>query len=100
MILSASSCSTNRPKFDPDAYRANHFIEGIVNEDEIVVYCIEPKFSEFACMHKEKWEELRRLIQTTSSIPAAVKVDLLKHIDKFIANPKEDSLDLNNEQAK
>jgi hypothetical protein len=35
-------------------------------------------------MHKEKWEELRRLIQTTSSIPTPVKKDLLKALDKVI----------------
>ena len=84
MILSVNSCGTNRPKFDPDAYRANHFEQAIINEDGISVYCYEEKFSQFACMHKEKWEELRRLIQTTSSIPKPVKDELLKTLDKVI----------------
>ncbi len=84
MILSVNSCGINRPKFDPDAYRANHFEQAIINEDQVTVYCYEEKFSEFACMHKEKWEELRRLIQTTSQIPKPVKDELLKTLDKVI----------------
>jgi hypothetical protein len=62
--LSASKCGTSaRPKFDPDAYRANHTLEAIVNEDEVIVYADDEKFSEFACMHKSKWVELRKFVQ-------------------------------------
>lgn len=79
-ILSASSCGTNRPKFYPDAYRANHHIEAIVNAKEDVVYCYEERFSEFACMNKQKWEELRRLIQELQIDPSQ-KLILLKSIE-------------------
>jgi hypothetical protein len=60
--LSASSCG-RAFKFNPDAWRASHHIQGIVSEREEVVYCDEVAFSEFAAMHKDKWIELRRLIQ-------------------------------------
>jgi len=91
MILSASSCN-RRIKFDPDAYRANHYEQAIINEDQVVVQCYEEKFSEFACMHKTKWEELRKLIQQ-SPIDAKLKHDIIKRIDK-ITN-KDVSIDRN-----
>ena len=88
MIVSASSCS--RIRFDPDAYRANHYEQAIINENQDVVQCYEERFSEFACMHKDKWEELRRLIQQ-SKIDSKVKADIINRIDK-ITN-KEVSID-------
>jgi hypothetical protein len=78
-ILSASSCG-QRPKFDPNAYRANHRIEAIVNEHEHVVYAYEPLFSEFACMHRAKWEELRRLVQILRIDPQQKEI-LIKALD-------------------
>jgi hypothetical protein len=89
MMLSASSCD-RRIKFDPDAYRANHYEQAIINEDQIVVQCYEEKFSEFACMHQDKWTELRRLIQE-SALDSKLKSDIIKRIDK-ITN-KEVSID-------
>jgi len=62
MTVSASSCGRSF-KFNPDAWRASHHLEAIVSEREEVVYCSEEKFSEYAAMHKDKWIELRRLIQ-------------------------------------
>jgi hypothetical protein len=78
--LSASSCGTGRPKFNPDAHRANHYIEAIVNEEEKVVYCYEEKFSEFACMHKSKWVELRQFVHMLK-LPTAQKRIILESID-------------------
>jgi hypothetical protein len=78
-ILSASSCG-RRIKFNPDAHRANHNIEAIVNERQEVIYCYEPYFSEFACMHKTKWIELRELLQN-SPIEEPLKQKLIRHID-------------------
>lgn len=40
-----------------------------MSEREEVVYCDEEKFSEFAAMHKDKWLELRRLIQEAPLAP-------------------------------
>lgn len=79
-ILSASSCGNNRPKFDPDAYRANHKIEAIVNERAQVVYAYEKEFSEYACMHKSKWTELRQFVQLLR-IPQGQKDLLIKNFE-------------------
>jgi len=79
-ILSVSRCS--RVRFDPDAYRASSSLEAIVNENGLEVMCHEPKFDEFACMHKTKWEELRRLIQG-SKLNKKAKAHLLNTILKF-----------------
>ena len=81
MILSASSCG-KRIVFDPDAYRANHYEQAIINEDQVVVQCYEEKFSEFACMHKDKWTELRNLIQR-STIEVSLKNAIIEKIDKI-----------------
>jgi hypothetical protein len=81
--LSAVSCGSDRPKFDPDAYRANHRLEAIVNERAQVVYADEALFSEFACMHKTKWEELRKYVQLLRIEPQQ-KLLLLKNIDHAI----------------
>ena len=78
--LSVSRCA--RARFDPDAYRASSRLEAIVNENGVEVMCHEPKFDEFACMHKTKWEELRRLIQGLK-LSKKAKADLLNKILKF-----------------
>lgn len=78
MMLSAGSCD-RRIVFDPDFHKANHNIEAIVSERQDVIYCYEEKFSEFACMSKEKIKELRRLIQD-APMPAKTKSELLKII--------------------
>lgn len=80
--LSASNCS-RRITFDPDAYRANSNLEAIINEDEVTVFCHEPKFDDFACMHKDKWAELRTLLQN-AKIPTELKGKLLLKIDKVL----------------
>lgn len=80
MILFVSSCVSSRPKFDPDAYRANHLIMGLVNEDEIVVYAEDPAFSDFACMRRSKWEELRKFVQLLR-LPSEQKNILMKNFD-------------------
>lgn len=84
--LSASNCS-RRVRFDPDAYRASSSLEAIVNENEVTVYCYEPKFDNFACMHEDKWIELRRLLQD-ARIPEKIKKQLLLKIDKITNLPK------------
>jgi hypothetical protein len=80
MMLLGISCVPQRPKFDPDAYRANHYLEAIVNEKEDVVYADEPLFSEFACMHRSKWEELRKFVQLLR-LPPDQKSIILKNLD-------------------
>ena len=75
MILSVARCQ--RIRFDPDAYKANHYEQAIINEHGHVIECFEEKFSDFACMHKTKWEELRILLQN-SDIPEADKKRLLQ----------------------
>lgn len=89
MMLSASSCST-RIKFDPDAYRANHYRQAIINEDEIVIYCEEEKFSEFACMHRDKWAELREILQQ-APIDSKVKKQLLFKLDSLLDKEVKDA---------
>jgi hypothetical protein len=84
--LSASNCS-RRVRFDPDAYRANSYLEAIVNENQVTVYCYEPQFDKFACMHEDKWKELRRLLQD-ARIPNKIKKQLLLEIDKITDLPK------------
>lgn len=62
-ILTILSSCNGRVKFNPNAYRASHELQAIVSASRDVVYCYDERFSEFACMHKDKWVELRRLIQ-------------------------------------
>lgn len=82
------SCGAGRPLFDPDSYRANHYLEAIVNEKSQVVYAHEPLFSEFACMHRNKWEDLRRFVQMVR-LPKEQKDLLLKNLN-FVMLKDED----------
>jgi hypothetical protein len=79
MILSVNSCGSGRPKFDPNAYKANHRFEAIINENQHVVYASDEEFSDFACMHKNKWIELRQFVQMFK-IPQDQKDLLIKNL--------------------
>lgn len=79
--LSVSKCS--RIKFDPDAYKANSSLESIINEAGVEVMCHEAAFDSFACMHKDKWIELRELIQD-ARIDKGLKLRLLNKLNKVV----------------
>lgn len=83
VLTTLSGCETGRIKFDPDAYRASSRLEAIVNEEQKRVQCDEPKFDEFACMHNDKWKELRKILQE-ARIPKKLKLRLLRKIDSLI----------------
>lgn len=55
----------------------------IINEDGIEVFSNEPRFDDFACMDKNKWRELREILQD-ARIPKDVKNNLLNKIDKVL----------------
>jgi len=63
-LLLLASCQWGKPvNFNPDFYKASSYDFAIVNGENIHVKCDEPKFDEFACLHKDKIKELAEIIK-------------------------------------
>jgi hypothetical protein len=62
-VLTIFCASCTGLTFNPDAWRANHHLQALISEREDVIYSDEPEFSDFACMHKDKWLELYELLR-------------------------------------
>ncbi len=61
-MISSVSCGSSL-KFDPNFYKGDHKNMLIKDRHGIEILCEEEKFSEFACMHKDKIKELAKLLR-------------------------------------
>jgi hypothetical protein len=59
--LLLSSCGRG-VKFHPDWYVGDHENEYIINEEGKTIMPHQREFNDFACMHKEKVKELKKLL--------------------------------------
>ena len=50
--------------FDPDFHVADHSLQGIVSERGEIIKCDDPRFDEYAAMHREKIKELKRILMS------------------------------------
>jgi len=55
-----SSCTSEGVKFDPDVYVGRNGY--IINERLMKVMADEPRFLEYGCMHRDKWIELKEVL--------------------------------------
>lgn len=81
-VLGASSCTTGIT-FNPDFHVGDPVQMAIVPEEGPIVRCEEERFSQFACMHREKVKELKEILQK-ARIPKKEKLRLLKTLNNAI----------------
>ena len=61
LLINLASCGKGA-KFDPYFYVGDHQTGAIVNRDGKRVESFDPKFDEFACLHKDKIKELKEIL--------------------------------------
>ena len=87
MIFLSSSCRSGI-KFDPQSYVGDYGTESIINRHGKRVMANEVFFNEFACMHKDKWMELRAILKR-AKLPRRTK-RILEHKLEGIFHDGED----------
>lgn len=77
MFLGGASSCTTGVKWDPNFYKASAVQESITDRNSIEVKCYEPRFDEFACLHKDKIKELAEIL-ANARMPKEEKELILK----------------------
>jgi hypothetical protein len=69
--------------FNPDFYVGDHTSQTIVSERGEGIPTADPRFDEYACMHKEKIKELKALLIRLKVPPSKVQKEYRKLVDRM-----------------
>lgn len=78
-----SSCGHNGISWNPDFYATDYEAGGIVSETGDFVSAVEPRFNGFACLSKQKIDELAEIL-VKAEIPRNQRKSILKKIQKSL----------------